>query len=302
MQTNPERADHLRKGSSVSPLESLIAGSLSGAVARAVTAPLDTIKIRFQLLLLRDDGVTGIDLVKNLLKKEGFTALWKGNVPAEALYIIYGASQFTTYTILNKCFSDLQNQRKFSLSQLSHLLLVGSGTGMVSTFITYPFDLLRTRLVAHESRVLLSMTDTCKDIYLKNGLKGFFVGIQPTLLSVTASSGLFFWSYSLARDAVDRINNLSPGKIRGVEASCGFIAGVTAKAITFPLDTIRKRMQVSLSGTAHRIFVEHWRSYGFANFYRGFLVSLLKTAPTSAISVAIYEYSISTIRALSSRF
>lgn len=302
MSTSTERADHLKKGSNVTPVESLIAGSISGAVARAVTAPLDTIKIRFQLLLLRTDGVTGIELVKNILRNEGITALWKGNVPAELLYILYGASQFTSYSILNTWLSDLQNQSKYTLSPLTHLLFVGGGTGLVSTLVTYPFDLLRTRLAANESKSLLSMKDTCKNIYVSNGFQGFFVGIRPSLLSVAATSGLFFWSYSLARGTIDNINKVTPGKIWGVEAICGFCAGVTAKAITFPLDTIRKRMQVSPGPKAFRMLLDHWRAYGFANFYRGFGVSLIKTAPTSAISMAIYEYTISSMRALSETF
>ncbi|GEQ71729.1 hypothetical protein JCM33374_g5415 [Metschnikowia sp. JCM 33374] len=290
MSTRSERPDHLQKGSNVSPLESLIA------------APLDTIKIRFQLSSVRSDGITGVDLVRNLLRNEGLLALWKGNVPAEALYILYGASQFTSYSVLNRWLFEFQNQNQYTLSQPTHSLLVGSGTGLISTLVTYPFDLLRTRLAAHESRVLLSMSETCKNIYASDGTRGFFVGLRPTLLSVVANSGLFFWSYSLAREAVDQINEISPGKIWGVEAICGFLAGSTAKAITFPLDTIRKRLQVTSGSHAFRMLVDHWRLYGFANFYRGFGVSLIKTAPTSAVSMAIYEYTLTTMRALSETF
>ncbi|KAM9912491.1 hypothetical protein OXX69_002526 [Metschnikowia pulcherrima] len=293
-----ERKNHLQKDSDVTAVESLVAGSVSGAVARAVTAPLDTIKIRLQLSSMREDGLKGTGLVKELLRNEGIRALWKGNIPAEGLYILYGASQFTSFAMINKWFSHFQDQNHFSVSQSTQSLLVGGATGFISTFVTYPFDLLRTRLVAHESRNLLSIKDTCKSIHALDGLKGFFFGVHPTLLSVVMSSGLFFWSYSLARDAAEEINKRSHGKLWGVEAMCGFVAGVTAKAITFPLDTIRKRMQVLRGGRASQMLIDHWRSYGLANFYRGFGVSVIKTAPTSAISMAIYEYSISSMRAM----
>lgn len=290
------REDHLLKNSDVSPVESLVAGSISGAVARAVTAPLDTIKIRLQLLLSRDKHSSLALTVKKLLRNEGVTALWKGNVPAEILYVLYGASQFTSYSLLNTGLRDLQDSFNVSMSPLLHTFTVGCGAGLSSTVLTYPFDLLRTKLAANEGEKFLSMTSVARDIYRERGFIGYFAGIRPSLLSIVASSGLFFWSYSLARRTTDKIYEQFGYRIWGVEAVCGFAAGTTAKAITFPLDTLRKRMQISQQRSGLRVFINNFKAHGFFGFYRGFFVSLMKTAPTSAISVFVYEYSISATR------
>lgn len=219
--------------------------------------------------------------------------MWKGNVPAEYLYILYGGAQFTSYSVLNHHFNEFQNRNGFELSQLTHSFLVGCGAGVVGTIVTYPFDLLRTRLAAHESREFLSMSTTIREIFQKRGLNGFYVGLQPSLLSIVASSGFFFWSYSLSRSAAEA---LPVEHLWGTEALCGLVAGTTAKALSFPLDTIRKRVQISHPPSVIKMLLQQWRSHGFFGFYRGFLVSLLKTAPTSAISMAVYEYAINTER------
>ncbi|KAM3123864.1 hypothetical protein CJJ07_001268 [Candidozyma auris] len=290
------REDHLSKGSDVSPAESLVAGSISGAVARAITAPMDTIKIRLQLQHSQKQHISGSQTVMNLLKKEGIKALWKGNVPAEILYILYGASQFTSYSYLNTHLRELQNSWNFNISPSFHTFIVGCGAGLTSTAVTYPFDLLRTRLAASEAKNFLSMTKVAKHLHEEKGILGFFAGIRPSLLSIIASSGLFFWSYSLARAATNRIYDKFGFQVWGVEAVCGFTAGTTAKGITFPLDTLRKRMQMDSSRSGLQLFLTNLRQHGILGFYRGFLVSLMKSAPSSAISVFVYEYSINFTR------
>ncbi len=292
-----KREDHLRKGADVTPTEALVAGSIAGAISRAFTAPLDTIKIRLQLqpkgFKHRKSVVT---IVKNLLENEGIIALWKGNVPAEILYILYGGVQFGSYSIISKLVSKLENNYRINLSSANHSLIVGIGSGIVSTLVTYPFDLLRTRLIANKNRGLLSMTGTIKDIIKLEGIRGIYAGIRPAMLSVSSTTGLMFWSYELARELS---NNYQ--RVPFIEAICGFIAGATSKGITFPLDTLRKRCQMCsvVHGrpyTALHIFVTILKNEGVFGLYKGFGISVLKTAPTSAISLFMYEYSLSFIR------
>lgn len=231
--------------------------------------------------------MTGATIISKLLRQEGVRALWKGNVPAEYLYILYGAAQFTSYSVLNRHFNNYQEYHGWKLAQLTHSFVVGCGAGVVSTAVTYPFDLLRTRLVAHESKQFLSMSATIREIYAQNGLRGFYVGLHPSLLSIVLSSGFFFWSYALSRSASDV---LPVDHLWGKEALCGLVAGTTAKGLSFPLDTIRKRVQISRPLSILSMLILQWKSHGLMGFYKGFLVSLVKTAPTSAISMAVYEY------------
>ncbi|WEJ92860.1 mitochondrial thiamine pyrophosphate transporter [Yamadazyma tenuis] len=124
-----ERKDHLQQGADVSPYKSLVAGSISGAVARAITAPLDTVKIRLQLQTAPLKDYLGVShTFKNIVRNEGVIGLWKGNVPAEIMYILYGATQFTSYSILNKALTQAQdNVPILRFSRPTHSLIVGAG-------------------------------------------------------------------------------------------------------------------------------------------------------------------------------
>ncbi|KAK6464761.1 mitochondrial carrier domain-containing protein [Scheffersomyces coipomensis] len=299
-----KREDHLKKGSNVSPYESLLAGSISGAVARGVTAPLDTIKIRLQLQRKTYKESMGVFTVtKNLLRNEGVVALWKGNVPAEILYILYGGVQFTSYSMLSTALNDFTSSKKISLSSSSHSLVVGFGAGIVSTFFTYPFDLLRTRLAANSDKKLLSMTSTFKQILKTDGIMGCFTGIKPATLSVASTTAVMFWSYELARDFANNYQG-----IPFVEGICGLVAGATSKGVTFPLDTLRKRTQMytvmygSKPVSAVKLFVSILRNEGLYGLYKGFGISLLKTAPTSAVTLFMYEYSLNYITSFNKKF
>src|SRR3954469_15696439 len=77
---------------------------------RFVIAPLDVVKIRLQLQTHSlSDPLSHRDLkgspiykgilptLKHILREEGVAGLWKGNIPAELMYVAYGAIQFTTY-------------------------------------------------------------------------------------------------------------------------------------------------------------------------------------------------------------
>ncbi|WLF78169.1 mitochondrial thiamine pyrophosphate transporter [Lodderomyces elongisporus] len=300
--SSKHREDHLKRGSDVSPYESLFAGSVSGGVARAITAPLDTIKIRLQLQTKshkhpHTQKVSALNVVKDLLKNEGVIALWKGNVPAEILYVMYGAVQFTTYSALSKSLSQMEKDYSIVMPSSVHSLLAGVGAGIASTLTTYPFDLLRTRLVANKKKNLLSMTGTFRKILHAEGISGLFAGIRPAMISVASTTGLMFWSYELAREFSSEYKH-----VPFIEGICGFVAGATSKGITFPLDTLRKRCQIysEVYGTKYksslRIFMNIVSREGVLGLYRGYGVSILKTAPTSAISLWTYEYVISATR------
>lgn len=240
-----------------------------------------------------------LSILTSICRNEGIKALWKGNTPAEILYVLYGASQFTTYTVLNEALVNFQKNDPWRASIITpiHSLLVGIGTGSISTFVTYPFDFLRTRLAANSSNEFLSMTKTCLQTIQEEGFFGLYAGIKPSLISITASTGLMFWTYENARSFSKEKN------IPLIEGICGLLAGAVSKGVTFPLDTIRKRLQMysktklkhdtsDKMGQLCKIMI---RNEGFLSFYKGFGISLLKSSPTSAISLFMYEYALDMI-------
>lgn len=268
--------NHLDTRAVVLPWVLLWAGLVSGGVARMVTAPLDVVKIRLQLQTTGYYRGIAHTLVQ-VVRDEGVRGLWKGNVPAELLYVLYGATQFLVY--LAVCAG--LNQTRVPDSW--HPVAAGMAAGAASTVTTYPFDLLRTRLAASRSGTRL--VATVRQLYGESGVRAFYGGMLPTLLLVALNSGAMFHVYGAARRVAEQMD--APY----AEAACGLVAGGVAKGLVFPLDLLRRRMQMGALGawaTARGILLRD----GPRGFYRGFLVSVLKTGPTSAISMWTYEQTV----------
>lgn len=125
------------------PAVTAVAGGLAGLTSRFVIAPLDVIKIRLQLQSRPGTTYRGaIHAGKTIVAREGLTALWKGNIPAELLYVSYSMVQFVAYRethILLEKAGYPKSYRSF---------IAGASAGICATVVTYPLDLLRTRFAA----------------------------------------------------------------------------------------------------------------------------------------------------------
>ncbi|EWC45994.1 hypothetical protein DRE_04787 [Drechslerella stenobrocha 248] len=303
----------------------IVAGAVAGVVSRFCIAPLDVVKIRLQLqprLLpsIPSHGVIGsgapsagalyngiYGTMKTIIKEEGITALWKGNLPAEILYLTYGATQFYAYA---QCG--------------------------LATSITYPWDLLRTRFAASKARrgsgghAYPSLAMAVRELYRNEGVRGFYRGGLAALTQIMPYMALFFGSYEGIRAALTGVIGIPPsvsaaaasggrtggeaaaldgwswitqllGLVGGADALAGVMGGVVAKTGVFPLDTIRKRLQVQ--GPTRGMYVhgdipvhegmvkcatDVVRREGWRGLYRGLTVSLVKAAPASAVTMWTY--------------
>ena len=126
----------------------MVAGAMAGAVAKTATAPLERLKILFQV-----QGMRGADLAapkytgiaqafSTVVREEGALALWKGN-GANVLRVIpvYGLKFAFNDTI--KALVAGPQKRSLDMAQL---LWVGTLAGLLQTALTYPLETVRTRL------------------------------------------------------------------------------------------------------------------------------------------------------------
>jgi solute carrier family 25 (mitochondrial thiamine pyrophosphate transporter), member 19 len=235
--------------------------------------------------------------LKNIIANEGVTALWKGNVPAEVMYICYSAAQFSAYRS-----TTLALQQIFGEDTLPHSVqsfVAGAAAGAAATMATYPLDLLRTRFAAQgNERVYASLRRALVEIYRDEGPRGFFRGLAPGVGQIVPYMGVFFAVYESLRLRMGALN-MPWG---GGDATAGIIASIISKTTVFPLDLVRKRMQVqgpTRGRYIHKNIPEYRstlgalrmiaRNEGVRGLYRGLTVSLVKAAPGSALTVWTYE-------------
>lgn len=301
------KQDYLRKGQHVEVYKSAIAGAVSGLVARLLTAPMDTLKIRYQIQPMHESKYGGmLSTVRTIAAEEGARGLWKGNVPASIMYVLYGAVQFSSFSTLNELLSGN------NFPPVVHTLIVGALAGMTSSVATYPFDVLRTRFVANRGVKMFKLGVSTLEIWRHEGFQGFFRGVTSSAVSVTLSTSIIFATYESIKIFCEKHNDHGIG-VETLEKSASMISGVAAKIVTFPIDTVRRRILVKDSihlgkftksratyeryrgSTFIRMGLSMYRHEGLLSLYKGLTMALLKTAPTTAISIGIYEWSLKMI-------
>lgn len=272
-----------------------------------------------------------------LLKTWRPQAFWKGNIPAEFLYLGYGAVQFTTYRTTSSFLTSLP----LPLPSSANSLISGSLAGVASTLATYPLDLLRTRFAAQgKQKVYTSLARGIANIYTQEGVKGFFRGLGAGMMSIVPNMGLFFLFYETLHPPLVLLFSVAPPPSQllpakennepsdshpdqrpkssthkiltslipgSAHATAGLLSSILSKTSIFPLDLIRKRLQVQgptrqlyahgsimpryddglgIRGTVKEIL----RREGVRGLYRGLGISLVKAAPSSAITMWVYEW------------
>jgi solute carrier family 25 thiamine pyrophosphate transporter 19 len=177
--------------------------------------------------------------IKHILRHEGLTGLWKGNIPAELMYVSYSAIQFTAYRTITLGLQQAFGENKLPVAAES--FIAGATAGVLATTATYPLDLLRTRFAAQgNDKVYPSLLASVRQIALNEGPGGFFKGLTAGVGQIIPYMGIFFATYETLRVplvAVDLPYGFG-------EATAGVLASVIAKTGVFPLDLIRKRLQV----------------------------------------------------------
>lgn len=149
-----------------------IAGGCAGAIARTATAPLDRIKLLFQVQAVALPGThtsqpayTGVlQAARKILHEEGALAFWKGNGTNILRIFPYSAAQMSSNDQYKRLASDavgcvvqhtthLQTDPHPQDGRLSlpARLACGGCAGMTATALTHPLDTLRLRLALPNS-------------------------------------------------------------------------------------------------------------------------------------------------------
>ncbi|XP_062936638.1 mitochondrial thiamine pyrophosphate carrier [Cynocephalus volans] len=296
-------------GRNNSKLEVAVAGSVSGLVTRVLISPLDVIKIRFQLQierLTRSDpkakyyGI--LQALRQILQEEGPTAFWKGHVPAQLLSIGYGAFQFLSFELLTEL---VHRASKHDTSEFSVHFVCGGLSACVATLGVQPVDVLRTRFAAQgEPKVYKTLRQAVVTMYRTEGPLVFYKGLTPTLIAIFPYAGLQFSCYNSLKHVYEWV---LPAKAKTNEniknLLCGSGAGVISKTLTYPLDLIKKRLQVGGFEQARATFgqVRHYRGVldcakqvlqeeGTQGLFKGLSPSLLKAALSTGFMFFWYEF------------
>ncbi|KXG46509.1 Mitochondrial carrier protein [Penicillium griseofulvum] len=283
-----------------------LAGGVAGCAAKTIVAPLERIRILFQTShshFVRYSTRWGglIKAARDIRTSYGILALFKGHSASLVRVFPYAGINFLAYEQFRAAIVTSPDQeapwRRF---------LCGSMAGATSTLLTYPLELIRTRLAFETvQKNPSSWVGISKKIYFEGVGNGSFFnlyrGITPTMLGILPYAGTSFLTHDVLRDWL-RSPALAPYTLEApsstrltavAQLSCGAVAGIVAQTVSYPIDIIRRRMQVGNVGngqsgileTTQRIFIER----GVRGFYVGLTIGYVKMAPMVATSFYVYD-------------
>ncbi|KAG7541426.1 Mitochondrial substrate/solute carrier [Arabidopsis thaliana x Arabidopsis arenosa] len=229
----------------------LIAGGVTGGIAKTAVAPLERIKILFQT---RRDEFKRIGLVGSINKigkTEGLMGFYRGNGASVARIVPYAALHYMAYEEYRRwiIFGFPDTTRGPLLD-----LVAGSFAGGTAVLFTYPLDLVRTKLayqvvgsakaqvksIPVEQIIYRGITDCFSRTYRESGFRGLYRGVAPSLYGIFPYAGLKFYFYEEMKRHVPPEHK----KDISLKLVCGSVAGLLGQTLTYPLDVVRRQMQV----------------------------------------------------------
>ncbi|CAA2977634.1 mitochondrial adenine nucleotide transporter ADNT1-like [Olea europaea subsp. europaea] len=299
--------------------KSLVAGGIAGGVSRTAVAPLERLKILLQVQNPNNIKYNGtIQGLKYIWRTEGFRGLFKGNGTNCARIVPNSAVKFFSYEQASKGILYLyQQQTGNEDAQLTPLLRLGAGAcaGIIAMSATYPMDMVRGRLTVQTDKSpyqYRGIFHALSTVLREEGFRALYKGWLPSVIGVVPYVGLNFAVYESLKDWLIKSNQfgLAENNELGVvtRLACGAAAGTVGQTVAYPLDVIRRRMQmVGWSNAASIVtgdgrnkasleytgmidaFRKTVRYEGFRALYKGLVPNSVKVVPSIAIAFVTYE-------------
>ena len=215
-------------------LEYLVAGSIAGIVSRTFIAPIERVKILYQITTHATSSRTGyLHLIPEIYQTEGVLAFWRGNTAAVIRVVPYMSITFLSYEQYKAALTAVG----FSSNPCN--LLAGSGAGMTAVMTTYPLDLVRARLakqdVGVKSLKYRNMWDALVNIPREEGrqtgdgkirIAALYRGLFATMIGEAPYAGLKFCMYEAMKRSLCDLWGITEQELSPLlRVSCGALSG-----------------------------------------------------------------------------
>ncbi|XP_054800136.1 mitochondrial adenine nucleotide transporter ADNT1-like [Prosopis cineraria] len=179
---------------------------------------------------------------------------------------------------------------------------------------TYPMDMVRGRITVQTENSpyqYRGMFHALSTVLREEGPRALYKGWLPSVIGVIPYVGLNFAVYESLKDWLVKTKpfGISQDNDLGVTTrlACGAVAGTIGPTVAYPLDVIRRRMQMVSWNHASVVagdgrgkapleyngmidaFRKTVRNEGFGALYKGLVPNSVKVVPSIAIAFVTYE-------------
>jgi len=275
-------------------IKQFVCGGIAGMTARTTVAPIDRVKLIIQTAMTRGKAEAGergiIATARHEISKGGILSMWKGNFTNCIRVFPYAALQFASYERYKSRIVDYceEHNRDFGFVER---LLSGACAGATAATLTYPLDVMRVRQAVYDD--IKGPLDAIRNIYSEGGIRCFYKGWTPTLLSLAPFIATNFATFdALKAWYIGDGNPKDAGTLPIL--GLGACAGLFAQTVCYPLDTVRRSMQMpnhNYNGVLDCFYkiATNPDGKGIRSFYKGLLPNAIKIVPNNGIRFLIYS-------------
>ncbi|CAI2733720.1 unnamed protein product [Schistosoma spindalis] len=236
--------------------ENFLLSGAAAVIAKTAAAPIERVKLLVQNQdeMIKqgrlDKPYTGvIDCTVRTFRQEGILPFWRGNLPNCLRYFPTQALNFAFKDKVKSAFK--QNKDDPYMVAFYKNVVSGGAAGALSLVFVYSLDYARTRLANDNksakkggTREFNGLVDVYAKTFKSDGIAGLYRGFVISCVGIIVYRGFYFGLY-------DTLKPIFLGPDAGVAISfcLGYGVTVTSGLISYPIDTIRRRMMMT-SGQA----------------------------------------------------
>jgi len=191
-----------------------------------------------------------MDCTMRVYTEEGFLSFWRGNMANVLRYFPTQALNFAFKDQIKQAFK--VSKKDSQMVGFGKNVVSGGVAGAMSLTFVYSLDYARTRLASDAKaskkggaeRQFNGMIDVYRKTIASDGFAGLYRGFVISCVGIIVYRGCYFGFYDTLKPLL-----LGDHPSLGASFVLGYAVTVTAGLISYPIDTIRRRMMMT-SGEA----------------------------------------------------
>ncbi|KAJ3191891.1 hypothetical protein HK101_007305 [Irineochytrium annulatum] len=246
-----------------------------------------------------------VELLREIKRREGIRALWKGLGPNLIGVVPSRAIYFSVYNHGKKAYTKLNNGRETTTVHM----VAAMTAGLATATLTNPIWLVKTRMQlqaenagANKLQRYKSSFHCLMTIVKTEGVKGLYKGLSASFLGLTESTLQFtMYEYMKKRVIDGKPRGPNPLSKPSLDWKETFAVAATAKlvaaVVTYPHEVLRTRLRQTPAVGSRAKYTGLWQSTkliyieeGLAGLYGGLTAHLMRVVPNAAILFATVEF------------
>lgn len=270
-------------------IENFALSGVAAVVSKTAAAPIERVKLLVQNQgeMLKQGVITRgyngiVDCTMQTFRNEGFLPFWRGNLANCIRYFPTQALNFAFKDKIKLMFK--QNKNDPYMVNFGKNVASGGVAGAMSLCFVYSLDYARTRLAndvkstkkGGGDRKYNGLVDVYKKTLATDGIAGLYRGFVISCVGIVIYRGCYFGFYDTLKPIL-----LGPDAGLALSFLLGYGVTVTSGLISYPVDTIRRRMMMT-SGQAVKYkgamdcMFQIIRSEGTASLFKGAGANILR--------------------------